>query len=146
MATPMINERDREYIRELFANELTGDVTLELRTRKKSPIVVPGRDAEDCMYCEEAEQLLGEVADLSERIRLVVETAERGEDVPTLTYRGKNKGTLRFLGIPIGNEFRNLIDAIVEVGNGQTDLSEDTRQALAELKEDVHLRVFVTPT
>ena len=140
----MINERDREFIRELFAKELTGDVTLELTTRRKSPILVPGRETEDCMYCEETEQLLGEVADLSDRINLVVNQGEG--DVPTITYRGKNKGTLRFLGIPIGNEFRNLIDAIVEVGNGHTDLSDGTRQALADLKEDVHLRVFVTPT
>ena len=142
----MINESDREYIRDLFANELTGDVTLELRTRKKSPIFLPGHEADDCMYCEETEQLLGEVAELSDRISLVVEQADRGEDVPTILYRGQNKGTLRFLGIPIGNEFRNLIDAIVEVGTGRTDLSDDTRQALAELKEDLHLRVFVTPT
>jgi alkyl hydroperoxide reductase subunit AhpF len=133
MAAPMINDRDREFIREMFAKELTGDVTLELTTR-------PGEG----IYSEETEQLLGEVADLSDRINLVV--AQGDGDVPTLTYRGKNKGTLRFLGIPIGNEFRNLIDAIVEVGTGHTDLSDDTRRALAELKEDVHLRVFVTPT
>ena len=129
----MINERDREFIREMFAKELTGDVTLELATR-------PG----DGNYSEETEQLLGEVAGLSDRISLAVSQSDG--DVPILTYRGKNKGTLRFLGIPIGNEFRNLIDAIVEVGNGQTDLSDATRQALADLKEDVHLRVFVTPT
>jgi alkyl hydroperoxide reductase subunit AhpF len=133
MATPMINERDREYIREHFAEKLTGDVTLELHTGESE-------------YHEETEQLLGEVADLSDHINLVVQPGAPGEEVPTLVYKGKNRGTLRFLGIPIGNEFRNLIDAIVEVGTGDSGLSEQTRQALAGLKEDLHLRVFVTPT
>lgn len=143
MAMPMISERDREYIRELFAEKLQGDVTLELYSKKKSPILVPGR--EECQYCEETEQLLGEVAELSEHITLDVHHDQLGE-VPTLVYKGKNKGTLRFLGIPLGNEFRNLIDTIVEVGNGESDLSDETRQALAGLTEDIHLRVFVTPT
>lgn len=143
MAMPMINERDREFIRNHFAEKLTDDVTLELYSKKKLPILVPGRA--DCTYCEETEQLLGEVADLSERITLVVHHDQPG-DLPMLVYKGKNKGTLRFLGIPIGNEFRNLIDTVVEVGTGESGLSEETRQALAGLREDVHLRVFVTPT
>jgi alkyl hydroperoxide reductase subunit AhpF len=143
MAMPMISERDREYIRSVFDEKLTGDVTLELYSKKKSPILVPGR--QECQYCEETEQLLGEVAELSERITLDVHHDQPG-DVPTIVYKGKNKGTLRFLGIPIGNEFRNLIDAIVEVGTGESGLSEETRQALAGLTQDIHLRVFVTPT
>jgi alkyl hydroperoxide reductase subunit AhpF len=144
MAMPMISQADRDYIRDHFAQHLQGDVTLELYTKKKSPIVVPGR--EECAYCEETEQLLEEVADLSDRINLVVHDAKDDPEVPTLVYKGKNRGELRFLGIPAGNEFRNLIDAIVEVGNGESGLSEDTRQKLAELKQELHLRVFVTPT
>jgi alkyl hydroperoxide reductase subunit AhpF len=140
---PMISDRDREYIRNHFAEKLTDEVTLELYSQRKSPILVPGR--EECQYCEETEQLLGEVADLSVRITLVVHHDQPGE-VPTLVYKGKNKGTLRFLGIPAGNEFRNLIDAIVEVGTGESGLSDETRQALAGLEQDLHLRVFVTPT
>jgi len=32
------------------------------------------------------------------------------------------------------------------VGNGQTDLSEETKKALGGLARDVHIRVFVTPS
>ena len=53
---------------------------------------------------------------------------------------------MRFFGIPAGNEFRNLIDGIVEVGTGQSGLAQPTRDALAELEQDIHLLVFVTPT
>src|SRR5207237_9236434 len=67
----MISERDQQYIRDLFAEKLTGDVTIELVTRKRSAIVVPGR--EECAYCAETEQLLREVADLSDRVTLNVD-------------------------------------------------------------------------
>jgi len=153
MALPMISQQDRDYIRDHFAQNLRGDVTLELYTQRKSPILVPGR--QECQYCEETQQLLEEVAELSDRITLVVHDvranpevmAENGvTEVPTLVYRGANRGSLRFLGIPAGNEFRNLIDSIVEVGNGESGLSDETRQALGALKEELHLRVFVTPT
>jgi alkyl hydroperoxide reductase subunit AhpF len=152
MAT-MISPADQEYIRAHFAEQLTGDVTIELFTQRRSPIVL--LDGEECQYCEETRQLLEEVAALSERITLVVHDVKdepdlmpaRGiEQVPAIVFQGQAKGTMRFFGIPAGNEFRNLIDGIVEVGTGQSGLAQPTRDALAGLAEDIHLRVFVTPT
>lgn len=149
----MISQADQDYIRAHFAEKLTGDVTLELFTQKKTGLYLPGN--QECAYCEETQQLLEEVAALSDQITLIVHDvkanpevmAERGVDqVPTILYRGANKGTMRFLGIPAGNEFRNLIDAIVEVGNGESGLAPETREALAGLQLDIHLKVFVTPT
>jgi alkyl hydroperoxide reductase subunit AhpF len=145
----MISTGDQEYIRTLFETKLTGDVTLELYTQPKSKLLVPGR--EECEYCEETVQLVGEVAALSDRIALVLHDVKAEPDtgierVPAIVFKGQAKGTLRFFGIPAGNEFRNLIDGIVEVSSGESNLAEPTRQALAELKEDVHLQVFVTPT
>jgi glutaredoxin len=111
--------------------------------------------AEECQYCEETRQLLEEVAALSDRITLVVHDVkdepevmrERGiEQLPAILFQGRARGTMRYFGIPAGNEFRNLIDGIVEVGTGQSGLAPATREALAELEQDVHLRVFVTPT
>ena len=149
----MISATDQEYIRQYFSDRLTEDVTVELFTRPRPRLHVPGQ--EDCLYCEETKQLLEEVAGLSERVELVVHDvleephalSEHGiEHIPAIVYQGQNRGKLRFFGIPAGNEFRNLIDSIVEAGTGQSELSEATRQALAGLEQDVHLRVFVTPT
>jgi glutaredoxin len=153
MAMSMISQPDQEYIRDFFAEKLTDDVTIELFTQRRSPLLVPG--AEECQYCEETRQLLEEVAALSERIELVVHDVkdepevmrERGvEQIPAIVFQGQARGTMRFFGIPAGNEFRNLIDGIVEVSSGESGLAEPTRVALAGLREDVHLRVFVTPT
>ena len=150
---PMISQADQDYIRQHFAEKLTDDVTVELFTQRRSPIVL--LDADECQYCEETRQLLEEVAALSERIELVVHDVkdepeamrEHGiEQIPAIVFKGQAKGTMRFFGIPAGNEFRNLIDGLVEVSTGQSGLAEPTRQALAGLEHDIHLRVFVTPT
>jgi glutaredoxin len=149
----MISQADQDYIRALFAEKLTDDVTVELFTQRRSPILVLG--AEECEYCEETRQLLEEVAALSDRIDLVVHDVkdepdvmrERGiEQVPAIVFKGQARGTMRFFGIPAGNEFRNLLDGIIEVATGQSGLAQPTREALAALEQDVHLRVFVTPT
>jgi alkyl hydroperoxide reductase subunit AhpF len=140
----IISDSDQQLIREHFAEKLTGPVTLTLHTRPRARFYVPGR--EDCMYCEETQQLLEEVSALSEQITLDVRQAGDEELVPRIEYEGQNKGTLRFLGIPAGNEFRNLIDTIVEVGTGEAHLTPETKAALAELDEDIHIKVFVTPT
>ena len=140
----MISDSDQQFIRDHFAEKLTGPVKLTLHTRPRARFYVPGR--EDCVYCEETQQLLEEVAALSDQITLEVNQAPDGELVPRIDYEGQNKGTLRFLGIPAGNEFRNLIDTIVEVGTGEANLAPETKAALAELDEDIHLKVFVTPT
>ena len=155
MAMPMISQADQDYIRSYFAEKLTEDVTVELFTQPRSRVVLISGGDEECQYCEETQQLLEEVAGLSERIELVVHDVranpdvkrERGiEQVPAIVFKGKTRGTARFFGIPAGNEFRNLIDGIVEAGTGESGLSAPTREALAGLQEDVHLRVFVTPT
>ncbi|PYM42973.1 MAG: glutaredoxin, partial [Candidatus Rokuibacteriota bacterium] len=53
---------------------------------------------------------------------------------------------IRFLGVPAGYEFSNLIDSIVAVSRGEAQLSDATKEALAGLTEDVRIKVFATPT
>jgi alkyl hydroperoxide reductase subunit AhpF len=53
---------------------------------------------------------------------------------------------IRFLGLPGGYEFSNLIDSIVAVSTGEAGLSDETKTALAGLTEDVTIKVFTTPT
>jgi hypothetical protein len=48
--------------------------------------------------------------------------------------------------MPAGYEFSNLIDSIIAASNGETGLSAETKAALAELTDDVTIKVFATPT
>jgi len=99
--------------------------------------------------------LIREVAALSEKISVAVlnphidrdQAAAYGvTESPVVVVEGAQDYGIRFLGIPAGYEFSNLIDSIVAVSTGDAGLSDATKTALAELTEDVTIKVFATPT
>jgi glutaredoxin-like protein len=106
-------------------------------------------------YGRETRQLLEDVTALSDKLSLEVynflldkeKVAEYGVDkVPATAVRnGKDYG-IRFYGIPAGYEFAALLDAIVEVSQGTSGLSAETKEKLGQVTQPVHLQVFVTPT
>jgi alkyl hydroperoxide reductase subunit AhpF len=105
--------------------------------------------------CAENEQLVREVAALSDQITVEVlnlaidrERAEAyGVDrVPAIVVEGARDYGLRFYGVPSGYEFGNLVEAIVLASTGEPALSEETKTALAGLAADVDIKVFSTPT
>jgi glutaredoxin-like protein len=50
------------------------------------------------------------------------------------------------VGIPSGYEFGSLLEDLEDVARGATALTAETRRALDGLAQDVHIRVFVTPS
>lgn len=113
-----------------------------------------------CDYCEDTLKLMEEVAELSDLIKLTSYDLDRDPETaahyqvdkaPMLVIAGEVEGKIsdygvRFAGIPAGHEFSSLIQALILVSGRDSALQETTRQALKELKEPVHLQVFVTPT
>lgn len=153
MVTSIIPQRDREHLRDLFAEKLTADVRLTLFSEPTSRLFIPGR--EQCETCEDTGRLLAEVSDLSDRVELEVlqfrdEPARAREfgvgRIPAIVVEGAAKGRVRFFGIPAGYAFSVLVQDIVDVSRGTTELSPETKQALRDLTEDVHIQVFSTPT
>lgn len=99
--------------------------------------------------------LIKEVGALSDRITVKVlnphiereEAAAYGvSETPAVAVEGAKDYGIRFLGLPAGYEFSNLIDAIVAVSRGEAQLKDESKAALAELTEDVDIKVFATPT
>ena len=99
--------------------------------------------------------LIKEVGALSEKITVKVmnphierdEAAAYGITVtPAVVVESAKDYGIRFLGIPAGYEFSNLIDSIVAVSSGEAQLKDETKAALAGLTEDVTIKVFATPT
>jgi glutaredoxin-like protein len=106
-------------------------------------------------YGREAQQLLKELAGVSDKLSLEVynylldkeKVAEYGVDkVPATVIRDGNDYGLRYFGLPAGYEFSALLDAILTVSKGDSGLQEETRQKLRQLTQPLHLQVFVTPT
>ncbi len=99
--------------------------------------------------------LIREVAALSDKLSVAAlnphidrdQAAAYGiTESPVVVVEGAEDYGIRFLGIPAGYEFSNLIDSIIAVSTGDVGLSEATKSALAGLTEDVTIKVFATPT
>jgi|SRR5688572_30597059 len=99
--------------------------------------------------------LVKEVAALSDKIAVEVlnphidrERAEAYgiEVAPAIVVEGATDYGIRFLGIPAGYEFANLIDSIIVASTGEPAVSAATKEALGGLTEDVTIKVFTTPT
>jgi alkyl hydroperoxide reductase subunit AhpF len=99
--------------------------------------------------------LVKEVAALSDQLSVTVlnphidrEQADAYgvSEAPAVVVEGARDFGIRFLGMPGGYEFSNLIDSIIGVSTGEAGLTEETKSALAGLTEDVTIKVFTTPT
>jgi len=110
---------------------------------------------QECMYCAETHKLMEEVAGLSDKISLEVfdfvadkEQVKKYsiDKIPATVVEGPRDYGIRFFGVPSVYEFGTLVEAIILASNGDSGLKPETREALAQLPEPVHLQVFVTPT
>jgi glutaredoxin-like protein len=109
----------------------------------------------ECRFCLDTRQLIQEFAALNNKITVEVydfmadadKVKEYGIDkIPALAIVGKKDYGVRIYGIPYGYEFQTLIEAVINVSRGRTDLSDNTKAILAEVKAPVHIQVFVTLT
>jgi alkyl hydroperoxide reductase subunit AhpF len=141
---PILQPRDEEAVRKEF-QRIAGPVKL----------VVFSQELVAADHCRQNEQLIREVAALSDQISVEVlnplvdrdRAAAYGiEEVPATIVEGARDYGVRFLGIPAGYEFSNLIDSIIAVSNGEAALTADTKASLATLAGDVQIKVFSTPT
>ena len=169
----IIADKDRETIRDMLRTDLVDEVELLLFTRPRSPIYIPGRA--DCLTCDETRELLEELVGLSDKLSLTtcdvaaepdIATTFSVSEVPTVLLRAKRASeapageatdpggaetadgvpNVRFLGLPAGYEFSTLLADLVDVSKNQTDLSDETREAVRAIDSPVHIQVFVTPT
>ncbi len=148
----LLKPQDRQFLQRKFEQELQGDVTLTLFTTSRAGLALPGAD---CETCEATQELLEELASLDPRIHLkvrsIVTDAEEAraagvEGVPAILIGENGQARARYYGIPAGLEFAVLIEDILAASRRDSGLKAKTRQALAGLDRDVHIRVFVTPT
>ncbi len=148
MTEQLLEESVREQVREIFKD-------------LQNPLQVLFFSSEtNCDYCEDTQRLISEVASLSDRITLTEYDLDRDADLaaqyyvdkaPALVIAGEDSGVpvdygVRFVGIPAGHEFSSLIHVLVMVSRQDSALQPETRLALQDLAQPVHLQVFVTPT
>jgi alkyl hydroperoxide reductase subunit AhpF len=149
----LISESDKETIRNHFNDRLDGEVEIVMFTEHESPIIIPGK--QPCETCSQTQELLEEVASLSDKLKLTVNEISKAKEeafalgidrVPAFVCKGASRGQVRFFGIPSGYEFSALIADLIDVSTGTTELSDETREFLEGLTENVNIKVFTTPT
>jgi glutaredoxin-like protein len=109
----------------------------------------------ECRFCSDTRMLVQEMATLSDKISVDIYDfaldAEKAKEygvtkIPAIAIIGKIDYGVRIYGIPYGYELSTLIEGIISVSQGKTDLSEKTKQIIADIKKPVHIQVFVTLT
>ncbi len=148
---PLISDQDQQTLQKLFEG-LESDVTITNFTQHDSLLIIPGQE---CDYCKETRELLEEVTALSDKLHLETKDFVRDKQeadslgvtrIPAFVLQGRARGKVRFFGIPTGYEFSTLVEDLLDLSKGTTNLSEKTRTALKEVDQDLHVQVFVTPT
>jgi len=148
----ILNDSDREFVRNRFENELVNEVNLTLFTQSDlGGLIVPGRE---CETCAPTEQLLKEVSETSDLINFkkldiqndAEEAARCGiSRIPSFLVSREDETNIRYLGIPAGTEFPVLMEALVNVSSGEPKLAEETKAFLDTLTDEVLIKTFVTP-
>jgi len=141
---PMLSDKDRTFLQDHLAQSLDAPVKLLFFTQTIA-----------CQFCEQTEQVLTELAELSDKIGLEVynfvtdkEIAdEYGVDkIPATVIMSDVDYGIRFFGIPSGYEFTSLVEDVIDVSNGRSGLSAESVELLGQVSEPVHMQVFITPT
>lgn len=128
----------------------------ELKEKLEKPVkIVVFTQEVECPYCAQTRSLVEELAALNSKIAVEVydfvadssKAQEYGVDkLPAVAIMGEKDYGIRFYGMPYGYELQTLLDAIITVSKGKTDLSERVREKLKTIKVPVHIQVFVTLT
>jgi len=140
----LIPEDKKELLKNDFKEKLVDPVKIVMFTQEF-----------ECRFCSETRKLVQDLATLTDKITLEVHDfvadAEKAKEygitkIPAIAIIGKKDYGVRIYGIPYGYELQTLIEALINVSKGKTDLSDKTKSILSEVKSPVHIQVFVTLT
>ncbi len=140
----LLPDDKKELLRNDFKMKLVDPVKIVMFTQEV-----------ECRYCNETRRLAQELTTVSDKITAEVydfvkdaaKAKEYGIDrIPALAIIGKKDYGVRYYGIPYGYELQTLIEAVINVSKGTTDLSEKTKAVLKDIKTPVNIKVFVTLT
>ena len=108
-------------------------------------------------FMKVTQELLEELTSISPKLTLQVydvfsdgaDEAKRLqiEQLPAIVLGDDDEGRVRFYGAPVGNEFPTILTGIEALSKSGPMLTEEVAKVAVErIDEQVHLRVFVTPT
>ncbi len=145
----LLSEEDKKYLIDLFHKEMSSDVKI---------LFFKSDNKDECQYCDITQQILEELAELSEKINVEIHDFDTDKNaaekyklemIPAIVMLDEqgNDMRIRFYGVPSGYEFSTLIEDVIATSKGgKVELSPTTLEILKELDRPIKLQVFVTPT
>ena len=139
----LLNDQIRKEVAGMLA-DVANPVTLKVFTQ-----------AFECEYCKETRELVEEVAALSDKLSVEVYDFEKDAEtvktygidkIPAIAIVSAKDYGIPLFGSPTGYEFGSLIEDIKLAGEGESGLTQPSKDLVAKLKEPVHIQVFITPT
>jgi glutaredoxin-like protein len=140
----------------MIPDDIQAQVKEELAQVSQAVIVRIFTSKTNCQYCNDALQLMKEIAPLCPNLKLEeydVELNEKEaklyqvEQTPAILIHKEDAVLpIRFYGIPSGYEFSSLIESIKMVGTGYTELTDQQISVIKAIDKPVTIKVFVTPS
>jgi len=140
----------------LIPDEHKEHLRSELNEKLEKPVkIIMFTQEVECQFCAQTRQLIKELAALNDKIKVEIydfladsqKAKDYGVDkVPAIVIMGEKDYGMRFYGMPHGYELQTLLEGLINVSRGRTDISEDVKKRLREIKTPVHIQVFVTLT
>ena len=128
---------------------LTQPVMVDYFHQSDSALMVPGRRS--CPTCKETRQVLEQISDLHDAIRLTVYELEGEPDLalrrgvpaaPGIVIRGEVNRPLRIIGMPAGYFLAVLLQALLYCSSPPPKPPSEITQVLKRLREPITLRVL----
>ncbi|MFW6028671.1 MAG: protein disulfide oxidoreductase [Halanaerobiales bacterium] len=107
----------------------------------------------ESQFADQIKEILDLMDESSDKI--IIETYGEDSDeakdygvdkFPVIFIEGKNKGEIKFYGIPAGYEFGSFLNAVKLASSGNYHLESNSENFLEKLKKDLRLDVFFSPT
>jgi glutaredoxin-like protein len=144
----LLEENVQNQVKEIFKT-LQNPIKLIVFTQEDDRSTSGDR----CKTCHDNRLLMEEVASLSDTIAIEVYDLTKDKEkaaqynvdkVPATIVEGSRDHGIRIYGMPGGYEFATLLETIKMVSTGDSGLSDDTKNKIRSLTNNVHIQVFVT--
>ncbi len=138
----LLDENTKNEIKKLF-EEIKDEVKLIFVSK------------ENCEYCPNISELVDELGSLSSMIKVEKYDINNKEIVnkykidraPVIIVDGKNKGLVRFFGIPSGHEFGPFLMTIIDASRGESkELPNELIEQIKKIDKPLRMLVFITPS
>ncbi len=144
-----LDEKTREAIREILSS-MINPVKIVLYKDKFC-------EWTEIDWCRVTEELLREIANLSPNSKIIFEERRLSDNLdlvkllePNITSRVKvpvmcigDNCEIVYMGAPVGEEIRTLLDSILLVSTRRTNLSPEVRNELKKVLENLQRRLYI---